>query len=574
MIDRRTLLRGMAATGALAGLTGCMGQPSSSHKGADAVPVSWVRYRIGSFVSIDPLHVADEAGRVAVSQLFDPLLRFDYATKTLAPCAAVSYVVAPDARSVTFKLTADATFHNGEAVTSAAFKRAWERLVRPLATDADGEPIEADTDEAGDADDVEVPHSPSARLLALVEGFDALYRGAASELAGLRCPDDQTLEVHLTKPCAEWAYLAAAPALAPVPQAATEDPASFAARPIGNGPFKMKQALKNKREIRLTACKDYVGGEPSVEGVLLAAEGDTEAAYKRFRTGDVDVCDVPVGQYRDAQDTAGISEDGCTMSPGAGVIHSDEPALLALRCNTRVAALAGVAVRTAVSHAVDRETLAEKTLKYSAVPASGLVPPCVGDAPAWAACPYDPERAEELLQGVYPADESGARKLAFTLLYRTGGVQARVAEQIKGELAAVGVTVRLKEAEADEFAELCAAGDYECALISWAPARPTPLAFAEVLTEGGAVAALATGEGAQVTSEGEPVAVATLLEEACATVDAAKRDELCTQALQLASEELSVIPLAYPAHTEVASEHIEHLTIAPDAIPDLAHARK
>ncbi len=132
MIDRRTLLGGMAAVSTLMGLSGCSMGSSQANKGADAVPVSWVRYRIGTPVAIDPLNDADEPGPKVVSQLFDTLLRYDFGTQELTPRVALSYQVSEDARTITFTLVSGATFHNGDPVTSASFKRAWERLVCPL----------------------------------------------------------------------------------------------------------------------------------------------------------------------------------------------------------------------------------------------------------------------------------------------------------------------------------------------------------------------------------------------------------------------------------------------------------
>lgn len=571
MIDRRAFLSGLAAAGALAGLSGCSMRPSATHKGTDAVPVSWVRYRIGRPAAIDPALIADEAGCVVALQLFDPLLRFDYESVALKPCAATIYRVADDARSVTFTLAEGATFSNGEAVTSASFKRAWERVVRPLSDEKD-EGLEED---AADLDGAYAPHSPSAPLLELVDGYDALYRGRASELAGVRCPDDRTLVVELTEPDAEWVYTVAHPALSPVPQAALDDPEAFAEKPIGNGSFKMKRAWDGKREIRLTANKDRALGAASVEGVLFALEDDTLAAYKQFRAGNLDVCDVPIDQYKDAQDTAGVADDGRTMRPGSGVVHVDEPALIYLACNASAAPLDNTAVRIALSYAIDRETLAKKTLKYSVVPAAGPVPPCIAgdDATAWAACSYDPDRAMELLGAPYPADGAGERGLTFTLLYRKGGVQEHIADQIKEDLAAAGVDLKLKALEADELALRRDEGDYECLLETCAPTRPTPLAFAELMGEGERSAALPDAVAVDEGEDTQPT-VTGMLDQARATVSVAERLDVCSQVFQLASEGMSIIPLAHPAHTKVASERIELMVVEPDGTPDLAHAKK
>lgn len=563
MIDRRTLLGGMVAAGTLMGLGGCSFGSAQTNKGADAVPVSWVRYRIGTPAAIDPLYVADEAGRIVVSQLFDTLLRYDFDTQELAPRVASSYQVSEDARTITFTLVSGATFHNGDPVTSASFKRAWERLVRPL-------PVAGEEGaEASDAAEDTASYSPSAHLLRHVAGYDALRRSDASELVGLRCPDDQTLVVELTSAKADWPYVAAHPALAPIPQAALDDPESFAASPVGNGPFKMKRAWSPKDDVRLTANKACALGAPTIEGVLFVTESDTSTAYKQFQAGDIDVCDVPVDQYEEAEETAGVAADGRTMEPGARLIHSDRPAVTYLVCNTSAAGLSQAVIRRGLSHAIDRETLCEKTLKYSGAPATGPVPPCLaaGDASLWPTCAHDLDAAADLLDTTHPADEAGKRDLSLTLLYRKGGVHKRIADQVASDLALVGCTIQAQALEADELDERYRLGDFELMLATWEPACTSIEAFVYPLLRSG------TADGARQSAYAN-AELDAVLDQVATTVDHMARRDLCIQALGMAAEEMPFIPLLYPAHTKVASARIMHLAIAPDALPDLCAAQK
>lgn len=560
MIDRRTLLGGMATAGALAGLGGCGMDSSHANKGADAVPVSWVRYRIGQPTAIDPLYIDDEAGRIVAGQLFDTLLRYDFDTQELAPLAASSYQVSEDARTITFTLVPGATFHNGEAVTSASFKRAWERLVSPL-------PMTG-KDTLSDADDAAY-YSPSAYLLRHVAGYDALRRADASEMVGLRCPDEQTLVVELTSAKADWASVVAHPALAPVPQAAIDDPESFETNPVGNGPFKMKRAWEPGGNVRLTANRECALGTPSVEGVLFVTEPDTLTAYKQFQAGDIDVCDVPVDQYREAEDVAGVSADGRTAEPGFRLVHSDQPAVTYLACNTSAAGLSQAVIRRALSQAIDRESLCEKTLKYSGVPATGLVPPCmgVGDAGLWPACSHDLDRSAELLETTHPANEKGDRELSLTLFYRKGGVYKRIADQVVSDLALVGCTVDAQAMDAVDLDERYRAGEYELMLATWDPACVSIEAFVYPLLRSGA------SDGARQSAYAN-TEIDAVLDQVCTTVDVTARRDLCVQALGMAAEEMPLIPLLYPAHTKVASGRMTYLTIAPDAQPDLCAAQK
>lgn len=572
MVGRRTLLAGLAGVGALAGLAGCSAGGSSAHEAGEAERVLCVRYRIGRPAAIDPLFVEDEAGCVVVSQLFDTLLRFDSATGGFALRAASGFTVSEDATTVTFTLQPNRTFHNGEPVNASAFKRAWERLVRPLPT-----PDEAKAAEEAGAEEVELQHGASAALLKLVNGYDALYGGTASELVGLRCPDDLTLVVELTAPCAEWAYVTACPVMAPVPAAALEDPEAFATEPIGNGPFRMKEPWESKKELHLAAFDAYAPGKATVDGVLFSLEPSTSTAYKQFRAGNLDVCDVPVGQFDDAEEAAGVAEDGRTMGPGARLVHQTEPGLLYVACNTALAPFNMPALRQALALAIDGETLCKKTLAYSYAQALTPVPPCVAGAeqPAWASSAYDPDRASELLEESYPADEAGVRSLQIELTYRKGGVQDRVATQIAGDLKDVGITVKKRPLEADELAAAYALGDYELGLAAWMPDVPSmgsfvsPLLHGEARTEPdpqNAPSALTNISG-YVRAE-----VDDLIDRARTALDESARRDLYAQALAYVGEDLPIIPLAHPTHTKVASDRMTHLVIGADGVPELAHA--
>ena len=123
-------------------------------------------------VSLDPFALVGTSAEQVASQIFEPLVRFDYTAGELVGAAAERFDVSEDARIFTFHLR-ERVFHDGSAVTARDFKRAWERLVNPAS-----------------AASAELGASPNAYRLALVEGYDALAAGDASALSGVSCLDD------------------------------------------------------------------------------------------------------------------------------------------------------------------------------------------------------------------------------------------------------------------------------------------------------------------------------------------------------------------------------------------------
>ena len=126
-----------------------------------------------------------------------------------------------DATEFTFKIK-KAKFHNGDDVTSKSFKLGWERLVNTKSAVA-----------------TEYGPSEVSYHLSMVEGYDDLLAGNATELSGVTCPDDETLVVKLASAYADFPFVASHPALAPVPECAESDVKSFYLAPVGNGPFMM-----------------------------------------------------------------------------------------------------------------------------------------------------------------------------------------------------------------------------------------------------------------------------------------------------------------------------------------------
>lgn len=575
MIDRRTLMGGAVAAVAGIGLTGCSRGDRRASKGADAVPVSWVKYRIGFPASIDPLHVADRHGLQVLKLLFCPLMRLQGGE--VVPAAARGVDVSDDARTFTFHLVDGATFHDGEAVTASSFKRAWERLVR--AFPQDGEGGDADAAAVVDGDDAVTRHSRWGSLLSLVEGYDALREGRASELVGLRCPDDLTLAVSLAEPYAAFPMIASHPAMGPVPTSALDDPAAYDVSPVGNGPFKLKRAWEGKGDIHLLRFDECVVTTALADGALLVVNDDTAASYNQFQAGNIDICDVPVDRLEDAEESAGLSADGCGMGPGGRLAYGAEAGLTYLVCNTRTAPFDRVEFRRAVSCAIDRESLCRKVLNGSAAPAQGPIASHLGDVAPWEACGYDAERALELVQGLIAESdereaglESGSAPVeegdpvvpfeaSFTLLYRDGGVMGRVAAQIASDLKEAEVRVKTEALDPEELIARLDSTDFACGLMTFEPAVPAVAPIADALFGPSSPQAAWAGV--------EDVELSTALSDARGLVDPVSRLARTGEAIAFAGEDIALIPLVHPRYAKIASDRVEKAQVGLDGTVDI-----
>ena len=567
MIERRTLLKGLAAAVALPALAGCSGRkdgPAAGGGGEDLRDA--ILYRLKTPRSIDPFD-ADAAGLAVASQLFDPLMRYDFDTSELVCHVAESVEMNEDATALTFHLRHDLTFSNGDAVDAASFKRAWERLVDPDSAAArlyEG--------------------SPWAYLLTLVEGYDALSKGTANELAGLTCPDEATLRVQLSKSYADFPLLCAHPALSPVPASAVEDAEAFHVCPIGNGAFSLVNAWDGKEALTFKRVEGYVdpistGAVPESDGSSGAVasepiasarfifDDDSSSAYKRLEAGDIDVSEVPVEQLEGAEDAFGPKTDGLALESGSHLLSTPEPTVVFLTCNMTESPFDNADVRRALSLAIDREALCDKVYRGAAAPATSAVPPCIatdGDV-SWSYASYDPERAKQFLELHYPADEDGTRKLEVTIVCSKDGADAKLMDAVAADLKAVGVSLKTEAVDWDELVSRFRTGDFACGLTSWTPDAPSLDSALYPLFRSGVAAA---GNYAHYAD----VEVDAALDRARTTVDTAARRQALSRALRIAGEASPIIPLAVPVRTVATSDRVTSLAIDSYGRPDLASA--
>ena len=136
-----------------------------------------------------------------------------------------------DATVWTFHLNPNGRFSDGSGVTADDFVYAWNRVANPkTVSTSTGQP----------------DPSMISYHLAFVSGFSEMASGKTDRLAGVRALDELTLEVRLDEPFADFEYVVAHPALAPVPAKYVEagveydgETIAFGEMPVGNGPFQM-----------------------------------------------------------------------------------------------------------------------------------------------------------------------------------------------------------------------------------------------------------------------------------------------------------------------------------------------
>lgn len=481
-------------------------------------------YYITEPAFIDPYNAQESEGTQVVQAVFDSLVTFDPLTLEILPAAAESWEANADATVWTFTLVEGATFHNGDPVTAADFKYAWERIANP--------------DNA----------SEISYHLAPIKGFDEMQAGEATELSGVVAVDERTLEVTLNYPYGDFEYVVGHPGLAPVPQAAVEaDAEGFAEMPIGNGPFKLAEPWAHNQYIKVVKNEDYYGDEPNIDGVDFKIFQDEDTAFLEFEAGNLDFTHIPSGQIAQVIEQYGESEDGFTISEGKQAVTGLEMAVYYYAINTKKAPFDDPKVRQALSYACPRQKIIDTLFDGIRQPADGMVPPNLAayEAGAWPASVDDMEMAAQLLEEAgYPGGEGFP---AFTIAVNSGVGHEDIAQIFLDNLTQLGLEVTLEPREWAQHIDALQNGEYDIARFGWIADYPTADNFLYSL--------FITDGSDNITFYSNPDVDAALT-EARQETDEDARIAQYKEINKMIGADQPVIPVMYYSHIHVGSDRI------------------
>lgn len=348
--------------------------------------------------SMDPAKHSNFPTANILFQIYDGLIAQDESGE-LVPALAVSWSN-PDDLTWRFKLREGVKFHNGEAFNAEAVKVSFDRALDPE--------------------------------------FKAPYFSRIAHIAGIEVVDEYTVDFKTEKPFPTMLlslYEASFPSLIVPPAYAKEnDGASLAANPVGTGPYKFVEWLKDERVV-LEANPDYWGGKPAIEKVVFRPIAETRTRIAELRSGGADIIvDVP------PEDIASLESGDTKIS----TIASDTLYFLAFD-TTRDTPLKDKRVRQAINYAVDVEAIQQALLNGMGtrialtLPANGF-----GYEASWEPYPYNPEKAKELLaEAGYPDG------FEVPLMTRKGRYMKdnEIVEATAGFLARVGIKADIQYLE-------------------------------------------------------------------------------------------------------------------------------
>ncbi len=405
--------------------------------------------------SIDPQITTDISGGTVDELIMEGLLRKDRNGKSVAGLAK-EWSSTPDGLVWTFKLRDGLKWSNGDPITAKDFRAGWLRALDPKTA-------------AG-----------NANLLYPIKNGEAFNNGkAAADAVGIKVIDDKTLEVTLEAPTPYFDDLITFKAYMPLNEKFFNEAGDKyfleADKTISSGPYILKEWEHNSH---LTFVKnpDYWDAANVKNESIVLKLIDPAAAATNFKNGEVDITSVT---FEQSNEFKGKPE----------LVQANDGGMWYLLFNTKVKPLNNIKVRKALSMAIDKKNLIEKTLDNSEKEVKSFVPGGIGikglekdfaeEVPTSLPA-FNPEEAKKLLaEGL---KEEGLDKFpAIEILFGEGVSTKIISEYVQEELKKnLGIEVALKAVKGKERIQRTKQRDYQISLHNWTGDFLDPITYLDL----------------------------------------------------------------------------------------------
>ncbi len=364
---------------------------------------------------LDPQTVENNESGFIMSTIYDSIVNYKPGSSVPGPGLAESWTVSPDGKVYAFKLRRGVAFH-------------------------DGTPMNAHT-VAEDVDRAINPQNPCYVLARKgVDTYDDFTFGTVKDgsVVKMDVVDDYTLRFTLPKPNAPFLSSLAMIWQGIVSPAATKQYNCDAGQhPVGTGPFKFVEAVRNDH-ITVEANPSYWGGRPKVDRIIFQVVPESATRMLKLERNEVQIlADVPPSDYARVTGNSALklySQAGLTI--------------LYVAMTTNVAPFTDKRVRQAMNYAVDKDAI-NKGLYGGATTASQGMPPVLwGYNKAVTPYPYDVEKARALLKEAGFPNGFSTEMMVYANprgYNPVGG--AKLGEAVQGYLAKVGITIKITQYE-------------------------------------------------------------------------------------------------------------------------------
>lgn len=291
------------------------------------------------------------------------------------PSELLKAISTPDnGKTYVIEINSDSKFTDGEAVTAESFVDTWNFAAN-----------------GGNGQQLGFVFGPSQLN---VKGYAEVAKPGVKgkKMAGLKAVNATTIQMTLAAPIGQTLFenYLAGPQVLPMPSVAFKDMAAFNKKPIGNGPYMLKEAWGNTGAT-LVRNPDYAYTPGKADQIDFKFYADTNAQWADLQANTLDVVlNLPQQALGQAAIVLG---DRFLNKPAMSFSYEAYP--------TQVKAFKKRAVRVALAKAVDWAEISKKLYFDTRSAATSFAPPTVpggGTDICGDDCKFDPVSAKAMLE--------------------------------------------------------------------------------------------------------------------------------------------------------------------------------
>ncbi|CAN5232268.1 hypothetical protein BH23CHL1_BH23CHL1_26290 [soil metagenome] len=384
------------------------------------------------------------------SSIWSGLMTYDENFE-IVPDWATEWTPNDDGTMWTFNIRPDNTgFSNGDPVTAETFVYSWQRLLTPATA------------------------APYASILYdILNAEEINLEDADPTTLGVRAVDEWTLEVDMVGPRGVFpsivAYLAAVPSHPPSVEANPDtwtDP-NEVDEVVSNGPFRLV-AWEHDTVVELEKNENHWNASEIQLERIIQPIIPVEQGMLPYEVGDRDWGIVPGPDLTRVNADPQLSEE---------LVRYVYPGVWFLLPQVTIAPFDQLEVRTAVSHAIDRDRVVEVT-NGQGQPMTSMMPPGLfgffDDEEITSIQPFDPDLAMAALEGTDFEGGQNWPEIVMTLRQEAHNSQIMAEDMAAQLLDNLGMDVQLNVMEPVSFRASLWATELQLVFIRWFYDYPDP----------------------------------------------------------------------------------------------------
>lgn len=403
--------------------------------------------RAADAISLDPARVTDSESVEICTQIYESLLRYTAGTNDVEPGLAESWQVSEDGRHWDFSLRRGVRFHDGTPMNANAVVFSFLRQL----------------------DEDHPYHRPDS------SGLSFAWGATFKNIESVEATGEFSLRITIERKFAPFAAnLAMFPVSVVSPTAVKKWDQEFFRHPVGTGPFSFVEWTEGR--IVVQRFEDYWGPKAKLQVLVfkLIAEARQRLIALESRAVDVAYSILPEEQQF------------VSLHPQLKLYRAPENNVAYLAINTQSPLFRDLRVRHALNYGINKESIVKLAYQGTAIPAQGALPPGQwGHWPNSFDYPYNPAKARELLDEATAAgsfDPNTAIDFYVPTTPRPYLTKpTMVAQIIKADLEALGLTLHLVEQDFPGHLASVRNGAHDLSLIGWVGDNGDPDNFLYVL---------------------------------------------------------------------------------------------